>query len=225
MRRQSPFPLPPRKQPVKRSNAVSWRCTTRHVTPATGARCSPTNRSTVGWPPTCRRNSRSSLPPEIQDPRVVFAPGQLQLACRYAGSQLTTIVSLTLEVRLAEEPNTLAVRICGARAGLVPLPLKQFLDHVTESVRRADLSLRWAQSDGDPVALVTFAESRPQDDDAQLLLERIEIRAGEIHLAGRTVPPDEPMRPHPPQGNAAKPSPWRKTGSSNAEVPPPRPAA
>ena len=132
------------------------------------------------------------LPPEIQDPRVVFAPGQLQLACRYAGSQLTTIVSLTLEVRLAEEPNTLAVRICGARAGLVPLPLKQFLDHVTESVRRADLSLRWAQSDGDPVALLTFAESRPQDDDAQLLLERIEIRAGEIHLAGRTVPPDKP---------------------------------
>jgi hypothetical protein len=132
------------------------------------------------------------LPPEIEDPRIVFAPGQLQLAFRYTGSQLTTIVSLTLEVRLAEEPNTLAVRVRGARAGLVPLPLRQFLDHVTESVRRADLLLRWAQSDGDPVALVTFAESRPHDDDAQPLLERIEIRAGEIHLAGRTVPPDDP---------------------------------
>ena len=100
------------------------------------------------------------LPPEIQDPRVAFLPGQLQLACRYTGNQLTPIVSLTLDVRLADEPNTLAVRICGARAGLVPLPLKQFLDRVTESVRSGDLSVRWAQSDGDPVALVTFDESQ-----------------------------------------------------------------
>ena len=57
------------------------------------------------------------LPPELQDPRVAFVPGQLQIACRYADDTLTSVVSLTLEVRLAEEPNTLAVRICGAGRG------------------------------------------------------------------------------------------------------------
>ena len=132
------------------------------------------------------------LPPEIRDPRVAFAPDQLQIACRYAGDAVTSVVSLTLEVRLAEEPNTLAVRICGARAGLVPLPLKEFLDRVTDSVRNGDLLVRWVQSAGDPVALITLAESDPRDEDAHLVLEHIEIRAGEVHLAGRTVLPDRP---------------------------------
>jgi hypothetical protein len=131
------------------------------------------------------------LPPEICDPRVAFVPGQMQIACRYAGDAINSIVSLTLEVRLADEPNTLAVRICGARAGLVPLPLKQLLDRVTESVRNGDLLVRWVQSAGDPVALITLSASDPQGEEAHLVLEQIEIRAGEVHLAGRTVAPDD----------------------------------
>lgn len=134
------------------------------------------------------------LPPEVRDPRVALLPGQLQVACRYTDGQVTTVVSLILEVRLADEPNTLAVRVCGARAGLVPLPLKQLLDRVTESVQSGEVLVRWVQSDGDPVALVTLDASGPQDSAPHLVLEQIEIRAGEIHLTGRTGLPDQPTR-------------------------------
>jgi hypothetical protein len=126
------------------------------------------------------------LPPEIQDPRVAFWPNQMQLAGRFSSRQLTSIVSVSLEVRLADEPNTLAVRILGARAGLIPLPLKQFLDQITAAAQRIDLSLRWAQVDGDPVALITIGELGPLDDGKRPLLEHVEVRDGELYLAGRT---------------------------------------
>ncbi|MHB8970882.1 MAG: hypothetical protein ACYC3X_15305 [Pirellulaceae bacterium] len=126
------------------------------------------------------------LPPEIQDPRVAFWPNQIQLAGNFSSRQLTSVVSVSLEVRLADEPNTLAVRILGARAGLVPLPLKQFVDEITAAAQRVDLPLQWAQVDGDPVALITLVDLSPLDDRQRPRLERVEVRAGELYLAGRT---------------------------------------
>ncbi len=130
------------------------------------------------------------LPRQWHDPRVALLPDQIHVACRYQDGRLDTVVSLILEVRLAKEPNTLAVRIRGARAGAVPLPLRWLLDGVTESLQQGDLLVRWSQSDGDPVALVTLHQPAPQDDAPRPILERIEIRAGELRLAGRSVLPD-----------------------------------
>ena len=67
-----------------------------------------------------------SLPPAIRDPRVELEPRRLQVAFRYEGERLSTVVSLSLEVELADEPNTLAVRIRQAQAGWIPIPLKDF---------------------------------------------------------------------------------------------------
>ncbi|MHB8865212.1 MAG: hypothetical protein ACYC6N_22770 [Pirellulaceae bacterium] len=127
------------------------------------------------------------LPAEIQDPRVAFQTDRLQLACRFSSPQWTSVVSVALEVRLAEEPNTLAVRIRGARAGLIPLPLTRLLDHITAAAQRVDVPLRWAQVEGDPVAMVTIVELSPLEDGTQPQLERIEVREGELHLVGHTV--------------------------------------
>ncbi len=140
------------------------------------------------------------LPPDLHDPRVAFRPNQLQIACQYGRPSGTRVVSLTLEVQLGEEPNTLAVRIRGARAGWVPLPLRPLLDRVTEAVQFGELPIRWVQSAGDPVALITIADPDSGDGDAgvgdprdgapQFVLEHIEIRAGQLHLAGRAGAPD-----------------------------------
>jgi len=128
------------------------------------------------------------LPGGIQDPRVAVRPDRLDLACRYSDSRFTTILTLSLAADLAEEQNTLAVRILGAHAGLVPVPLKQLMDHVTTSVQGGDLLIRWSQSDGDPVALISWDESRRDEDEPRLILEQIELGEGEIRLSGRTIP-------------------------------------
>lgn len=135
------------------------------------------------------------LPAEIQAPRVAFSPHQVQLACRFIGQRWTSVVSLSLEVRLAEEPNTLAVRILAARAGLAPLPLKQFLDQITRVAQSIDLPLRWAQVDGDPVALFTVTDLSPLDDGARPRLEHIDVRDGALYVAGRTDSVDDSSLP------------------------------
>ena len=130
-----------------------------------------------------------SLPPSIHDPRVELAPRRLQVAFRYQGERLSTVVSLSLEVQLADEPNTLAVRILQAQAGWVPIPLKDFLDQLSAAARRADLMLRWAQRSGDPVALITIPRGEDESATDRFLLKSIEIRRGELVLSGRTGPP------------------------------------
>jgi len=120
--------------------------------------------------------------PEIRDPRVELRPGEATLAFRYAGRPATSVVSLDVDVYLAK-PNVVAIRIRGARAGALPLPLGELLEAVSRAAAAADVPLRWRQSDGDPVALVTFESpsGRPS-----LSIEKLEIRDGVLYIAGRT---------------------------------------
>ncbi len=126
------------------------------------------------------------LPATIHNPRVELSPDLLLVAFGYESERLATIISLSLEVRLADEPNTLAVTIKSAKAGWIPLPLKDFLDQISEAAQRADLHVRWADRDGDPVALITILPDEDPNLRDSLVLEAIEIQEGELVIAGRT---------------------------------------
>ena len=78
------------------------------------------------------------------------------------------------------------MRICKARAGVLPLPLKKFLDQIAAKARRADLQLRWAQTDGDPVALITIPTQHEQYQFKEVHLESVQLGDGKLFLAGRT---------------------------------------
>jgi hypothetical protein len=127
------------------------------------------------------------LPEEVSDPRVAIDPRRAQVACRFKSPRFRAVVSVDLEVHLTEEPNVLAVRIHQARAGMLPLPLKRFLDEISAQARRADVMVRWSQSDGDPVALVTVPTRHEGYPQRELHLETVELRDGEVFLAGRSV--------------------------------------
>jgi hypothetical protein len=126
------------------------------------------------------------LPDTVRDPRVAFTPQDIRLACRYDGPPLTAVIQLTLQIHVAEEPNTLAIRLRRARAGLLPLPLDGLLDQISEAARQADVILNWGQTDGDPVALITLGELRGTQANQTVSLESLEVRDGEIELAGHT---------------------------------------
>lgn len=127
-----------------------------------------------------------ALPAEVREPRVAIDPQQIQIACRYDAGAAKTVVSLALEIKRTDEPNVVAVRIRQVRAGLLPLPLKQGIDRITVAAREAGIPLRWAQKEGDPVALVTLPMTHEQFGKRQLKLRTIQLRDGEIHFSGST---------------------------------------
>jgi hypothetical protein len=126
------------------------------------------------------------LPPEVTDPRVEITPEEVRIACRYHDENIETVISLALTAALSEEPNTVAVRVKRARAGALPIPLKQFLDDITAAARDSGLDLRWLQSEGDPVALIRLPTEHTDLPDRILHLKRFELREGEAYLSGET---------------------------------------
>jgi hypothetical protein len=132
------------------------------------------------------QNYPRALPPGVGNPRLQISPELVQVACRYDGEPLKTVISLAAEVHLTDKPNQVAVRVRSIRAGWVPLPLKQFLDTVTDAARRNGLDLTWSQADGDPVALLQIPSRHQQYQYREIRVDTIELRDGEVRLAGHT---------------------------------------
>jgi len=126
------------------------------------------------------------LPRGTQEPRVAIDTDAIRVACKFDNGKFTTVVSMLLDVDLTTDTNTVAVRVSKLRAGALPVPLKQFLDKIAVAARRGDISLRWRQLDGDPVALVTVPVSHEDYAHREIYVDSIELREGEIHLAGHT---------------------------------------
>jgi hypothetical protein len=124
------------------------------------------------------------LPKGVFDPRVALDPENAQVACRYESPKMSAIISLSLAVHLTDEPNVVAVRIRRARAGALPLPLKNFLDRISRVAAQSGFPLRWAQEDGDPVALFKIPSEHEDYVTQGVFLESVELRDGEIFLAG-----------------------------------------
>jgi hypothetical protein len=125
------------------------------------------------------------LPAGVSEPRVAIDKGAVRVAVHYERGGVDTIVSLAGHVQLTEQPNEIAVRIDQARAGLVPVPLARFLEEIAQRAARADIPLRWTESQGAPVALVRVP-LETKDARRQLVLERLDFREGEFTVAGRT---------------------------------------
>lgn len=129
-------------------------------------------------------NHPDLLPSSLSDPRVAIDPERLQVAFRAKRGQWKGVVSLAVDVYLAK-PNVVALRIRGARAGLLPIPLRTVLDKITEKVDELDLQVQWLTVDGDPVAEMTLPPPRDADD-KEVRIETLELGEGKIYLAGST---------------------------------------
>ena len=126
------------------------------------------------------------LPAGTQEPRVAIDAEAIRVACQFDNGKFKTIISMALDVDLTTETNTLAVRVSKLRAGALPVPLKQFLDKITVAASRGDIPLKWRQMDGDPVALVTVPVTHEDYAHQEIYVDTVELREGEIYLAGHT---------------------------------------
>jgi hypothetical protein len=138
------------------------------------------------------KNHPKALPPTLRDPRVVIHPDEVTVACRYEQNGVETVLSLTVQPYVGRTgnvsddaaPYVIAVRIVRVRAGLLPLPLKQVTDGLSQAARDMRFQLQWGNSGGDPVAMISL----PTDsDDGQVVrIETLRLSEGEIYLAGKT---------------------------------------
>jgi hypothetical protein len=128
------------------------------------------------------KNHPDALPPTLHDPRVAISPNGINIGCRFDGS-VTSVLSLTVQPYLAE-PNVIALRIVRARSGALPIPLGRVLDWFSEAARAGQLQLQWRRTGDDPVALISL----PVDDDSDrtVRIDAVELRDGEIYIAGST---------------------------------------
>ncbi|GIW95351.1 MAG: hypothetical protein KatS3mg110_3392 [Pirellulaceae bacterium] len=128
------------------------------------------------------------LPEGVSDPRVAIEPDGIRLAFRYQSDTWEAVITVTLEPFLTDQPDELAVRFTGLRAGLVPLSFEPFLEAIREAAAELEIPIRWGQSQGSPVAVATLARSGVSEAWKTVYLESIQLRSGELYLAGRTEP-------------------------------------
>jgi hypothetical protein len=129
------------------------------------------------------QNHPHLLPPGISNLRLAIDRDRAQIAFKWTKPAWSSIVSLETEIYLREE-NVVAIRICKARAGLLPLPLGGLLHDLLAAAEEIGLPVDQQQVDGDPLLIISLAAIQPKD--KVLCLESLELSNGEIYLAGHS---------------------------------------
>lgn len=122
------------------------------------------------------------VPQGVREPRVAFDNDQVSLGFELEEGPIHSVVWIVARVNVPEE-NTVAITLEKVRAGMIPFSADRFLDRITEQARRQGLDIRW-ERDGDfPMAVIHYTPTAQRRD---VVLERIQVRDGEIRLAGRS---------------------------------------
>jgi len=125
------------------------------------------------------------LPEGISDPRVAIDGDMFHIAVRYNRGTVDTVLSISGEAYLTAQTNEIAIRLDGARAGLVPIPLGRVIQEIDDRAEKNEVSLRWTEVKGLPVALVRLTLDR-DDNQGRVVLDRLSTANNQLLLAGRT---------------------------------------
>jgi hypothetical protein len=124
------------------------------------------------------------VPKDIADPRVAIEEGRLSLGARYSGRRLQTVFSVDVEPYVAE-PNVLRLKILGATAGTLPVPVSEVTVRLTRAAERFGFQISWIQESEVPTALVRL-KLRSKRHGRRLRLDLLSLQDDSLHLAGVT---------------------------------------
>lgn len=128
-------------------------------------------------------NHAGALPPGLAEPRIFIETDRLRMACRATRGSIETVLSVALEIYLAE-PGVLAIRIRSVHAGALPLPLANVLDQISQLAKQQGFLIEWQQTDGDPVALIHIDSTI--DGKKLVVVDTIELADHEVYVSGTT---------------------------------------
>ncbi len=132
------------------------------------------------------------LPANIRDPRIAIAPDVLTLGFRTKSGGVETVVSVDTSVMLTDD-GAVGLRFISVRAGALPLPILQLADELAAACRKMNLPIRWTQQQGRPIAIVNIT-SNASAKNRRFLIDSIELRDGEMYVAGHTEPANGPAQ-------------------------------
>jgi hypothetical protein len=122
------------------------------------------------------------LPPEVHEPRVLFEMDRVTLAFELDDRPVKSVVWVVARPRVPHE-NVLELTIEKIRAGMLPVPADRVLDRIVGNARGHGLDVSWKREGKYPVATIRYTPHPGRDD---VKLERVQIRKGELRLAGRS---------------------------------------
>jgi hypothetical protein len=122
------------------------------------------------------------LPPEVNDPRVLFELDRVTLAFQLRQRGVRSVITVVARPRVPEG-NTVELTLEKIRAGILPVPADNVLDRIIEYARYHGVDVEWSRKDGYPVVVVRYNPSIDRED---VRLEELQILAGQIRLAGRS---------------------------------------
>jgi hypothetical protein len=132
------------------------------------------------------KNKDKFLPPEVADPRLAFVDGGVKIGFRYLGKRFDSVISLEADAFMVAE-DVAAVRLRKAYLGMLPLAMDDVVKQISKGAASLGLPIRWTTQDDDPVLLLAVADALSTDEELRQL-EQLELREGEIRLAGKTEP-------------------------------------
>jgi hypothetical protein len=122
------------------------------------------------------------LPAGVHEPRVAFEADRVTLAFQLDRGPIRSVIWVVARARVPEG-NVLALTLEKIRAGVVPLPAEELTGRIDAQARRHGLDVRWGQDGDQPVALIRYSPAPGRRD---IVLERLLLQDGRIHLAGRS---------------------------------------
>ncbi|MFO0889529.1 MAG: hypothetical protein U0790_10370 [Isosphaeraceae bacterium] len=122
------------------------------------------------------------LPPEVHDPRVLFETDRVILAFQLDKGGFQSVITVVARPRVPTE-NTVELTLEKIRAGILPVPADNVLDRIIEHARIQGVNVQWQRRDGYPVVVMQYTPNLARED---VQLEELEIRSGQIRLAGRS---------------------------------------
>jgi hypothetical protein len=122
------------------------------------------------------------LPPEVRDPRVLFELDRITLAFLLKQGGVQSVITVIARPRVPGG-NTVELTLEKIRAGILPVPADHVLDRIIEYARYHGVDAEWTRKEGYPVVLMRYTPNLERED---VLLEELQIRTGQIRLAGRS---------------------------------------
>jgi hypothetical protein len=139
------------------------------------------------------KNHPRLIPNAFHDPRVAIHDHELIIGCRYETDRLNTVLSITAEVYL-QSTNVLSLRIERARAGAIPLPLKDVTSQLVAACENIGCKVELREMGADPLLLLTLPLPTNSAHNGTIEVQSVELLEGELRVAGETVRPGHSKR-------------------------------
>ena len=122
------------------------------------------------------------IPPEVHEPRISFEHDRVTFAFGLDRGPIRSVIWVVARVAVPED-NVLALTVEKVRAGMIPIAVDRVIGPLTAAARDRGLDVRWQEDANPPVALIRY---RPDGGRADIVLEKLIVRHGQIRVSGRS---------------------------------------